>query len=155
MSQPFFGTTQLRLDVLHFKTTTIFEFDTLEQIPDAFLRVEFWSVCRQWFQMNPSGTAFAKIGFDLLATMKRGSVPDHEQLARNLAREQLQKTNDSRPFVGAILPVPDDLSLSGEATHHGKVITRQLHFQDGCLTDRCVGSHAHGQQRKSRLIDQD
>ncbi|GAC1310997.1 MAG: hypothetical protein NVSMB27_47790 [Ktedonobacteraceae bacterium] len=37
MSQSFFGTTQLRLDVLHVQTTNILKFDSLEQIPDAFL----------------------------------------------------------------------------------------------------------------------
>jgi hypothetical protein len=40
MPQPFFGATQFPLNVWHVKTTNILEFDALEQIPDAFLRIE-------------------------------------------------------------------------------------------------------------------
>ena len=61
MPQPFFGTTQFQLDVLHIKTTNILEFDALEEIPDSFLRVEFWGISRQLFEMNATGTPFVQI----------------------------------------------------------------------------------------------
>jgi hypothetical protein len=45
MSEPFFGETQLLL-VLEILITKIFEFASLEQIPDSLLEIEFWG--RGW-----------------------------------------------------------------------------------------------------------
>jgi hypothetical protein len=59
MPQPFFGTTHFPLDVRHVKTTNILEFDSFEQIPDAFLRIQFGCISRQLFKMNPLGTAYS------------------------------------------------------------------------------------------------
>ena len=59
MSQPFFGATQLSLDMQYVKTANILEFDSFEQIPDAFLWIQFWRISRQTFKMNPFGTAYS------------------------------------------------------------------------------------------------
>jgi hypothetical protein len=155
MSQPFFGKQHFPSELLPAQATNILEFDAFEQIPDTFLRIEFGSVCRQLFQMKAFGSAFAEIVFHRLTAMNGGSVPDHEQLARNLAREQLQKTHHIGAFVRVILALHDDLSFWRDATHDRKMIARQLHFQDGRLSDRRIGPYAHGQQVKSRLIGKD
>lgn len=52
MSQPFFGTTHFPLDALYIKTTNILQFDPFEQIPDSFLRIEFWRISRQAFKSS-------------------------------------------------------------------------------------------------------
>jgi hypothetical protein len=59
MSQPFFGTTQLELDVLHVKTTNILEFDALEQVPDAFLGT-LAPGYRQALKMDAFGSALCQ-----------------------------------------------------------------------------------------------
>lgn len=87
MPQPFFGTTQLSLDVLHIKTTNILEFNSLEQIPDAFLGIQFGRIGRQLFQMKAFGPAFREVLFDDLAAMNGGSIPDHQQQALDLSGE--------------------------------------------------------------------
>ena len=89
MSQSFLGTTHLRLDLLHIKTTNILEFDALEQIPDPFLWIQLWSITRQAFEMDAFGSPFRQKVFDDLATVDGGSVPNDQQLAGNLAQEQL------------------------------------------------------------------
>lgn len=155
MSQPFFGEQYFPSEVLPVQTTNILELDAFEQIPDAFLRVEFWGVSRQLLQMNPCGSTFPEIIFDWLAAMNGGSVPDHEQLASNLTREQLQEANHIGTFVGVVLVLHDDLSFGGDAAHHRKMIACQLHFQDGRLADRCIGPHKHRQEIKRRLIHKD
>lgn len=66
MPQPFFGTTQRSLDMLHVKTANVLELDSFEQLPDAFLWIQFWRRSRQTFQRNPLGTAFCKKMFDHL-----------------------------------------------------------------------------------------
>ncbi|HTI14929.1 MAG TPA: hypothetical protein VL461_10210 [Dictyobacter sp.] len=44
MSQPFFGKQDFPPELLPVQTTNILKLDSFEQIPDAFLRVEFWGV---------------------------------------------------------------------------------------------------------------
>jgi hypothetical protein len=62
MPQPFFGSPRVPLDVLPIKTTNILEFDAFEQIPDAFLRIQFWCISRQTFKMNPLGPCAGSFG---------------------------------------------------------------------------------------------
>lgn len=89
MSQPFFGMTPLLLDVLHTKTTNILEFDPLEQVPDAFLRIELKGIARQAFEMNAFGSTFRQKIFDCLTAMNGRPVPGDQQFAWDLAQEQL------------------------------------------------------------------
>jgi hypothetical protein len=117
MSEPFFGTSQLPFNVLHVKTTNILEFDSLEQIPDALLRIEFWRVARQAFEMDTFGSAFGQKVFDRLRAMNGRSVPDHQQEACDLTQEQLQKANHIRPFVRMVLRLHHELSVRGDGTY--------------------------------------
>lgn len=110
MPQPFFGTTQLPLDMRHVKTANVLEFDSFEQIPDAFLRIQFWGIRRETFKMNPLGTAFCQKVFDRLTAMNGCSIPDDQQFAGNLTGEHLQKANHIGTFVRMILRLHDDLS---------------------------------------------
>jgi hypothetical protein len=155
MSQPFFGSPHFPLDVLHVKTTNIFEFDPLEQIPDSFLRIELWCIGRQLFEMNALGSAMCQVVFNGLTAMNWGSIPDDQQLARNLAGEHLQKANDIWTFVRMILRLHENPAFGGDGAHSRKVITGQLNFQDGRLAYRCIGAYRHRKQIKSRLIYKD
>jgi hypothetical protein len=85
MSQPFFGPTQLPLDLWHVKTTNVFEFDALEQIPHPFLRIQFRSVGRQAFKMKAFGSAFGQKVFhcpDLDEWWLRPRSPTSSQRSR-------------------------------------------------------------------------
>lgn len=155
MPQPFFGATQFPLDMRQIQTTNILEFDALEQIPNAFLWIEFRGIARQLFQMNAFGSSFSQVVFDFLTTMNRGSIPDHQQVPRNLAGEQLQKANDIGPFVGMVLGLHNELSFWRHGTHSRDMITRQLDAQGGRLAYGCIGAHGHRQEIKCRLIDED
>lgn len=91
MPQALFGSTQLLLDVRYVKTTKVLELDALEQIPDAFLRIEFRRRGRQLFEMNATGPSFTQGVFDRLTTMDGSPIPDDQQLPGNLTGQQLQK----------------------------------------------------------------
>src|SRR6266568_9103948 len=155
MSQSFFGTTQLRPDVLHFKTTNIFEFDSLEQIPNAFLRIQFWRIARQTFEMNAFGTSFCQVVFDDLTSMNRSAIPDHQQLAGNLTREDLQKANDIWAFVRMVLGLHNDLPFGCDSANGREMVTSQLDFQNGRFANGGVGAYRQRQEIKSRLIYKD
>jgi len=152
MSQSFFGTTQLRLDVLHFKTTNIFEFDSLKQIPDTFLRIQFWRIARQPFEMNAFGPSFCQVVFDGLTSMNRSAIPDDQQLTGNLTREDLQKANDIWACVRMILSLHNDLSFGSESANGREMITSQLDFQNGRFANGGIGAHRQWQHIKGGLI---
>src|SRR5579862_4250019 len=125
MPQPFFGMTHFPLDVLYIKTTNVLEFDSFEQIPDAFLRIQFWRISRQTFKMNPFSTAFCQVIFDGLTAMNSRSIPDHQQFARNLTSEQLQEADHFLAFVGMVLGLHADLSFQGNRTDGRKMVASQ------------------------------
>lgn len=155
MPQPFFSPQHFLSDVLHVKTTNIFEFDPFEQIPDPFLWIELRRIGRQAFQMNALRTAFRQVIFDRLAAMNGRSVPDHQELASNLAGEQLQEANDIGAFVRMILGLHEDAALRGNAAHDREVITGQLDPHRWRFPDRRIGAHGHRQKIQGRLIYKD
>ncbi len=152
MSQSFFGTTQLRLDVLHVQTTNILKFDSLEQIPDAFLWIELRSIARQAFEMDAFGSSFGQKVFDRLRAMNGSSIPDDQQLAWDLAGEQLQEANHIGAFVGMVLSLHADLSFRGNGTNGREMVTGQWDLQDRRLAGWGIGAHRHRQQVEPSLI---
>src|SRR5689334_12683165 len=155
MPQPFFGTTQFQLDVLHIKTTNILEFDALEQVPDAFLRIQLWSIGRQAFEMNPFGSTFCQKVFDGLTTVNGGSIPDHQKFPGDLPQEQLQEANHVRAFVRMVLGLHEYPSFWSDATHCREMVTGQLDFHQRRLAHRGIRAYSHRQEIKGRLISKD
>jgi len=155
MSQPFLGTTQLRLDMLHLKTTNMLEFDPLEQIPDPFLGIQFWSIARQAFEMNTFGSSFCQKVFDDLTAMNRGTVPNDQQFAGNLSQEQLQKANYIWAFVGMVLGLHVYLAFRGDGANGREMVAGQFDAQYGRLANWSIGASHQWQKIKSRLIYED
>ena len=152
MPEPFFGPTQLQGDMRHVETTNVLEFDALEQIPDAFLRIELRSIARQAFQMDAFGSAFGQEIFDRLTAVNGGSIPDDEQFAWDLAQKHLQEAHHIRAFVRMVLALHEDPSLRGDAPNGREVIAGQFHGQDRGLAHRSIGAHRHRQQVKPGFI---
>lgn len=155
MSQPFFGPTQLHLNLLHLKTTNILEFDSFEQIPDPLLRIQLGSIGRQTLQMDTLGSTAAQEIFDGLTAMNRSTIPDHQQFARDLTGEQLQKANNIWTFIRMVLGLHEQSPFRGNPTHGRKMVMGQFDAQDGRFASRCIGAYRHRQEVKGRLIDKD
>jgi len=67
--------------VLEVRTTDIAQFDALEVIPNALIRVQVWGIARQVFQMQAlSGSSLEKV-LDCLSSMNRRTIPDEQELA--------------------------------------------------------------------------
>lgn len=155
MSQPFFGTTHLSLNVWHVKTTNILEFDPLEQVPNPFLRIQFWRISRQLFKMNALGSTFSQKVFDRLTAMDGSAIPDHQQGPRDLTGEQLQKANHIWAFVRMVLGLHEEPAFWSDPTHGRKMVSAQLDAQDGRLPLWRIGADRHRQQVKGGLIYKD
>src|SRR5260370_16599568 len=152
MSESFFGMTQFPLDVRHVKTTNIHQLDALEQIPDAFLRIEFRSITRQAFEMDAFGSAFGQKVFDWLRAVNGSSIPDDQQVAWDGAGEQLQEANHIWAFVGMVLGLHTQLSFQGNRTNCREMVMGQRDLQDRRLADGSRGIYRHWQQVEPRLI---
>ncbi len=152
MPEPFFGSHQFPRQLIKIGSTKVLEFASLEQIPHAFLWIEFGCVARQSLPMNPFGCALRQEIFDGLRAMDARPIPDDQQLARNLAQEHLQKASHIRSFLRMILRLHEQPPIPGQTSDHGKVITGQFDGQHGRLSDRRGGSDSQGEQVKSRLI---
>src|SRR6266566_895757 len=93
MSQASLGKKQFAIKLLESLTTDIFEFTALEQIPHAFLRIEFGRISRQAFQMDALGCTSRQKVLDGLGAMNAGSIPNNEQVARDFAQKHFQKAD--------------------------------------------------------------
>jgi hypothetical protein len=155
MPEPFLGPQQFRLKLLEIVSAKVLEFTPLEQIPHAFLRVEFGRIARQAFQVNASGSSLCQEILDGLRAMDTRPVPDDQQLARDLTQKQLQEAHHIRSFEGMLLDVHDQASVARQAPDGREMIARQRDFQNRCLPHRSIGAHHHGQQVKARLVYKD
>jgi hypothetical protein len=74
--------------------TEIFEFAMLQIGPNAFSGVQVWHISRQALQPEPLCCTSGPKSLDALTAMKRGAIPEDEQLARDQAKPWLQKGKD-------------------------------------------------------------
>lgn len=102
--------------------------------------------------MNACGCPFAQKLFDDVRAMNGRTVPDDQQLARDLAQKPLQKAHDIWPFVRVILHVQEQPSIWRQPPNRREMVTGQRHGQDGCLPNWRIGAHGHRQEIKRRLV---
>src|SRR5579884_367260 len=140
MPEPFLGPHQFRLKLLEIDSTKVLEFAPLEQIPHALLWIEFGCRARQTLQMNAFGSALSQKIFDGLRAMNARSIPDDQELAWDLAQQQLQEPHHIRPFERVVLNVHDQTPVQGEAADSREVIASQGNLQDRCLSHRGRGA---------------
>ena len=126
MPEPFLGPHQSRLKLIEISSTKVLEFAPLEQIPYAFLGIEFRCIARQALQMDAFGSTCGQKILDGLRAMNARSIPDDQQLAWDLAQEQLQEAHHIWPFERPVPEVHDQPPIQGEATNGREMITRQL-----------------------------
>ncbi len=145
MSQTFFGAPQFVGHLGDILTTQVLQFAAFEQVPDAFLRVQFRRIAWQAFQMETFGCASFEKVLDDLCAMDRRAIPDHQQLARDLTQQQAQQAHHLLSIVGMILRLHEEFAIGTDRADGREMIAGQLHPQDGRLPTRGVGAHRHGQ----------
>ena len=85
VAQALSGTKQLLLEMVKVSTTQIPHLNPLEIVPDPFIRIELRSIAWQLFQVQPFGRSLRKEGFDFLAAMDWGAIPNQQDFASDLA----------------------------------------------------------------------
>ena len=76
--------TEFPAEFVQVLAATVFEFDALEVIPDALVRVEVGSIGGQAFEVEPLRCTAAEEVFDGLSAMDGRAVPDHHEPTRDL-----------------------------------------------------------------------
>ena len=69
------------------------QFDALEIVPDALIRIEIRRVAGQLLQMQALGARLAQEVLDGLAVMDRRAIPDDQELPRDLAQQHAQEAH--------------------------------------------------------------
>jgi hypothetical protein len=123
-----------------------------EIAPDALIRVQVRGITRQTFQVNTLRTALGQELSNRWAMMSRQTVPDNQELARDVSQQMLQELDHPCTVEGFLLGLHVQRSLRRDSTDDREMIPSQRHSQNGCLSDGCVSAGHCRQQIEARLI---
>lgn len=130
----------------------ISQLHSLQIVPDTFIGVKIRGIARQLFQANPPGTTVGQELLDGLATVDGRAIPDHQQLARDVTQQVLQKANHIRATISTLLYHQQQGTVQGDAADGRYVVPGQGHSQDGGLTAGSVGAYHAGQEVEARFV---
>lgn len=133
-------------------TADIAQFYSFQIAPDAFIWIEVRRIAGQLLQLYALCAAIGQKVLDRLPTVDRRTVPDHQQLALNMAQQMLQKAHNLRAAVGPLLRLVQQFAVHRDAADRRDALVSQGDAQDRRLANRGIGTHNTGQQRKARLI---
>lgn len=141
VAEPLDGQAQFDPQLIQIGTAEVAQFDVLEVVPDALVRVEIRGVARQLLQLEARRRALRQEVLDGLRAMDRRSIPDHKQLARNLAQEMLQELDDRGSPERPLADLEEEPPLMGEAADDREMIAGTGYPEDGRLAPGGVGAH--------------
>jgi hypothetical protein len=133
----------------------IAQFDMLEVGPDALVRVQIGGVAGELLQPDASSASLGQELLHRLATMDRGTIPEHQELAGDVTAQVLQETDDVRAFIRVRLHVHQQPAGRGDATDHRQMVATQRQAEDGGLATRGVGPDRAWEEVEARFVDPD
>ena len=143
---------QFGVQVLKVKTNQIAQLNAFQIAPDALIGIQFWSIAGQLFQPDTLRRPGAEKVLDCTAAVRGNAIPDHQELARNVIQQVLQKTHYIWPLEGMILDHQVKLACRGNRADRREVIPGQPLTQDGRLAYRGISAYHGGQGPKARFI---
>lgn len=151
-SEPLYGQGQLDAQLVQIRAAEVAEFDVLEIVPEALVRVEIGRVAGQLLQLEARGGSLGEEVFDWLGPMNRRPIPNHEELPGELAQQVLQET-DNRGAPERLPPLLDQQPARvRQRADDREVIAGTGHAQDGRLAAWRVGAHQARQQIEAGLV---
>jgi hypothetical protein len=136
-------------------TADIAQFDALEVVPDALVRVEVRGIAGELLEADAAGAALSQEVLDRLAAMDRRAVPNDQQLAGDVAQQMLEEAHDIRARVGVILHEHEQPSGWRDAADDRQVVATQREAEDWRLPARGVGPDRAREQIEARFVDPD
>lgn len=146
------GEAQLPAQLVEVVTAAILQLAALEQIPDAFVRIEFRSVGGQAFEVQPLRCARREEVLDGLAAVNGRAIPDHQQLTAHLPEQLPEKGHNRRSTERVVLEMGEEAAIWGDGTDHREVVVREGRTQDRRPADRSIGARNEGQEIEAGLV---
>jgi hypothetical protein len=146
------GQLQLDLQFVQIGAAEVAEFDVLEIVPDALVRVEVRRVAGQLLQVEAGGGPLSEEVLDRPGAVDGRPIPEHQELPGEVPQQVLQEA-DHRGAPERLPALLDQQPPGvGQATDHGEMIPGAGHAQDGRPAPRGVGAYQPGQQIEPGLV---
>jgi hypothetical protein len=113
-ADPLDGIAQFTPEMGEIEAAQIPQLDPFELLPETFARVQLRSIGWQAFQMQSLCCTVGQELFDHMAAMNRGTIPNDDQTAGNLAEEGLQKGDHICRIEGMVLVEEVQFALRGQ-----------------------------------------
>lgn len=152
VTHSFNGQAERFLDLFDIRASHVAQFDPLQVVPDALVRVQVRRISRQSLKPEALGPAIGQELLDHVPTMDRRAIPDYQRLPGDLLQQMIQKVHDIRAAIGMLLGHQQKRAIHRDAADRRYVIPRQGHAQDGRLPQGCIGTYDTGQEIEARLI---
>jgi hypothetical protein len=152
VAEPLDSQPQLQSEFGEIGAAEVAEFDVLEIVPDTLVRIQIRGVARQLLQLEARRRALCQEVLDGPRAMDRRPIPDHEQLARNLAQQVLQELDDLGAPERPLADLEEEPSIVGQAADDREMIAGTGHPENRRLPPRGVGAHQARQQIEARFV---
>lgn len=146
------GQSQCSPKLREIRAAHIAQLHAFQVVPDALVGIQIRCVTWQPLKMNALGTAIGQELFDRFATMNRRAVPNHQQLARDVAEQMFQEADDILAAIGTLLGHQQEGVVHSDATNRRYMVPSERHAQDRGLTTRRIGAHETGQEIEARFV---
>jgi hypothetical protein len=155
MAEPVLGLAQFIVEMGDALAAKVLQLHPFQVVPDAFRRVQLWCIPWELLQMNPLGRALAQVVLYCLTPVDGSTIPNDQQLPRNVLQQVLEESNYIRPSVSSLLHYQVQLAFWSNPTHSRQVVSAQGSTNDGGLAHWSVGAHLAGQQVEAGLVHKD
>jgi hypothetical protein len=142
---------QMVLQIMRVRGADVSQLDVFEVCPDALVRVQIGSVTGQLFETQAGGRTLGQEGFDGRTAMDRSTVPDHQQLARDVSQQVLEEADYLRATERVVLDAQQQSTTRGDATDNRQVVTGEREAQHWRVAAWGKTADHAGQQGKARL----
>jgi len=110
---------QVLLKVIEVRAADIPQLHAFEVRPDALVGIEIGSVARQLLQQQSLGCTLGQEFLDGLAAVDRRTVPDHQQLVRDMSHQVLEEADHLGATERVVLDAQQQATAQGDATYDG------------------------------------
>ena len=152
VAEPLDGQAQFEPQVVQIGAAEVAQFNVLEIVPDALVRIQVRGVARQLLQLEARRGPLRQEVLDGSGAMDRRPIPDDEQLARNLAQQVPQELDDFGPPKCPLADLEEKSALMSQAADDGQMIAGTGHPENRRLAPRGVGAHQARQQIEAGLV---
>lgn len=152
MAHTLAGTDQLPPQLLQIAAANVGQLHSLQIVPDAFIGIEIRCVARQLLQVESPGRSSLEEVLDCLSSVNRRTIPDEQELARDLAQEDTKKAYHFHCIVGTRTHLQKQPPIGSNTADRREVIVRERDTQNRGLSMWCPSPYCHWQEIKARFV---